>query len=103
MFPFAVSIVIGIPTVKRDSVSYVAQTIDSLIAGMTREEQDDCLIVLFVAEVIGQLQMKTALVHICHCQSIQLSLILIVAFWFCACEMPQSKWTLNALVTDLAV
>ena len=47
----SVSIVIGIPTVKRDSVSYVAQTIDSLIKGMTTEEQDDCLIVVFVAEV----------------------------------------------------
>ncbi|KAK7474533.1 hypothetical protein BaRGS_00034227 [Batillaria attramentaria] len=45
-----VSIVIGIPTIKRDSVSYVAQTIDSLIKGMTPEEQNDCLIILFVAE-----------------------------------------------------
>lgn len=45
-----VSIVIGIPTIKRDSVSYVAQTIDSLIKGMTQEEQDDCLIILFIAE-----------------------------------------------------
>lgn len=45
-----VSIVIGIPTIKRDSVSYVAQTIDSLIMGMSEEERHDCLIVLFVAE-----------------------------------------------------
>ncbi|XP_025088478.1 alpha-1,3-mannosyl-glycoprotein 4-beta-N-acetylglucosaminyltransferase B-like [Pomacea canaliculata] len=45
-----VSVVIGIPTVRRESVSYVAQTIDSLIKGMSPEEQDDCLLILFVAE-----------------------------------------------------
>ncbi|XP_076467718.1 alpha-1,3-mannosyl-glycoprotein 4-beta-N-acetylglucosaminyltransferase A-like isoform X2 [Babylonia areolata] len=49
-----VSIVIGIPTVKRDSVSYVAQTIDSLITGMTAEERNDCLIVVFVAEPFNE-------------------------------------------------
>lgn len=32
-------------------MSYVAQTIDSLIKGMSPEEQDDCLLILFVAEV----------------------------------------------------
>ncbi|KAL8576437.1 hypothetical protein ACOMHN_049004 [Nucella lapillus] len=49
-----VSIVIGIPTVKRESVSYVAQTIDSLINGMTADERNDCLIVVFVAEPFNE-------------------------------------------------
>lgn len=69
MLLVAVSIVIGIPTVKRDSVSYVARTIDSLITGMTPEEQDDCLIVLFVAEVIGQSGLRAAFSCICRCHS----------------------------------
>ena len=64
---FSVSIVIGVPTVKRDSVSYVAQTIESLIAGMTPEEQNDCLIVLFVAEVIAKIRdVLKAAFHVCH-------------------------------------
>lgn len=48
---FAVSIVIGIPTIRRDKTSYLQQTVASLIQGMSVEEQKECLIVVFVAEV----------------------------------------------------
>ena len=45
-----VSIVIGIPTVKRDKQSYLVETIDNLISNMDEEEQNDTMIVLFVGE-----------------------------------------------------
>ncbi|XP_055893506.1 alpha-1,3-mannosyl-glycoprotein 4-beta-N-acetylglucosaminyltransferase B-like [Biomphalaria glabrata] len=45
-----VSIVIGIPTIKRDKASYLTQTLSSLIAGLNEEEIKDCLIVVFIAE-----------------------------------------------------
>lgn len=47
---FGASIVIGIPTIRRDKVSYLSQTVASLISGLSREEQDMCLIIVFVAE-----------------------------------------------------
>ncbi|CAL1526839.1 unnamed protein product [Lymnaea stagnalis] len=45
-----VSIVIGVPTIKRDKASYLTQTLSSLIAGLNEAETNDCLIVLFIAE-----------------------------------------------------
>lgn len=47
---YGASIVIGIPTIKRDKVEYLTQTVGSLIQGMSVEEQNMCLIVVFVAE-----------------------------------------------------
>lgn len=47
---YGVSIVIGIPTIRRDKTSYLQQTVASLIQGMSKEEQKECLIVVFVAE-----------------------------------------------------
>lgn len=47
---YGVSIVIGIPTIRRDKTSYLQQTVASLIQGMSVEEQKECLIVVFVAE-----------------------------------------------------
>ena len=48
---FAVSIVIGIPHIKRDKESYLVQTLNSLIGSLSEEEKQDCILVLFVAEV----------------------------------------------------
>uniref|UniRef100_A0A182WM84 Alpha-1,3-mannosyl-glycoprotein 4-beta-N-acetylglucosaminyltransferase A n=1 Tax=Anopheles minimus TaxID=112268 RepID=A0A182WM84_9DIPT len=45
-----VSIVLGIPTVKRDKQSYLVETIDNLIANMDEEEQNDTMIVVYVGE-----------------------------------------------------
>ena len=42
---------IGIPTIRRDKTSYLQQTVSSLIQGMSVEEQKECLIIVFVAEV----------------------------------------------------
>lgn len=47
---YGTSIVFGIPTIKRDNVSYLTATVKSLINGMSPKEQDDSLIVIFVAE-----------------------------------------------------
>ena len=41
----------GIPTIRRDKVDYLTDTVKSLIEGMTPEEQAMCLIIVFVAEV----------------------------------------------------
>ena len=45
-----VSIVLGIPTVKRDKQSYLLSTMNSLITRMSDEERNDTLIVVFIAE-----------------------------------------------------
>ena len=43
---------IGIPTIRRNNVSYLKQTLDSLFYSMTNEEKKFVLIVVFIAEVI---------------------------------------------------
>lgn len=47
-----VSIVVGVPTVRREKQSYLMDTLQNLIEGMSPEEANDSLIVVFVAEVI---------------------------------------------------
>ena len=48
----SVSIVMGVPTIKREKISYLTETLRSLIDELSVEEKEDCLIVLFIAEVI---------------------------------------------------
>ena len=50
-FILAASIVLGVPTVKRESQSYLLPTLASLIESMNEEEKNDTLIIVFVAEV----------------------------------------------------
>lgn len=45
------SVVLGVPTVKREKQSYLMDTLQNLIDGMTVEEANDSLIVVFIAEV----------------------------------------------------
>ena len=42
---------LGVPTVKRESQSYLLSTLASLIDSMNEEEKNDTLIIVFVAEV----------------------------------------------------
>lgn len=50
MFLFAVSIVVGIPHVKRDT-NYLFTTLNSLFSALSKEEKDDSLFIVFVGEV----------------------------------------------------
>ncbi|XP_027887074.1 alpha-1,3-mannosyl-glycoprotein 4-beta-N-acetylglucosaminyltransferase B isoform X1 [Xiphophorus couchianus] len=45
-----VSMVLGIPTVKREKQSYLVNTLSSLLSGLTSSETQDLLIIVFVAE-----------------------------------------------------
>lgn len=45
-----VSIVLGIPTVKRDKQSYLLSTMNSLITRMSEEERNDTVMIVFIAE-----------------------------------------------------
>ncbi|XP_038863128.1 alpha-1,3-mannosyl-glycoprotein 4-beta-N-acetylglucosaminyltransferase A-like isoform X3 [Salvelinus namaycush] len=45
-----VSMVMGIPTVKRKVKSYLAETLHSLINKLSAEEKHDCVIIVFVGE-----------------------------------------------------
>ncbi|XP_040904651.1 alpha-1,3-mannosyl-glycoprotein 4-beta-N-acetylglucosaminyltransferase B-like [Toxotes jaculatrix] len=45
-----VSIVLGIPTVKRDKESYLVNTLSSLLYSLTSSQRQDLLIIVFVAE-----------------------------------------------------
>lgn len=42
----------GIPTVKREVKSYLIETLHSLIDNLYPEEKQDCVIVVFIGEVI---------------------------------------------------
>lgn len=48
----SVSIVMGIPTVKRKVKSYLTETLHSLIDKLSPEEKLDCVMVVFIGEVI---------------------------------------------------
>ncbi|XP_040564592.1 alpha-1,3-mannosyl-glycoprotein 4-beta-N-acetylglucosaminyltransferase B isoform X2 [Lepeophtheirus salmonis] len=45
-----VSMILGIPTVKRDHQSYLMSTLKSVISNLSESEIKDCLIVVFIAE-----------------------------------------------------
>ena len=47
----SVSIVIGIPTVKREMQSYLVNTLSSLFYSLTASQWQDLLVIVFVAEV----------------------------------------------------
>ncbi|XP_023229462.1 alpha-1,3-mannosyl-glycoprotein 4-beta-N-acetylglucosaminyltransferase B-like [Centruroides sculpturatus] len=44
------TVVLGVPTVKRDVQSYLISTLQNLIDNMTPEEQEETLIIVFIAE-----------------------------------------------------
>ncbi|XP_043829069.1 alpha-1,3-mannosyl-glycoprotein 4-beta-N-acetylglucosaminyltransferase-like protein MGAT4D [Dromiciops gliroides] len=46
-----VSVVMGIPTIKREKQNYLIQTLNSLFFQMSTLEEEDCLVIIFVAEV----------------------------------------------------
>ncbi|NXW61499.1 MGT4A acetylglucosaminyltransferase, partial [Eurystomus gularis] len=46
-----VSLVMGIPTVKREKQHYLINTLHSLLYGLSEEQKSDCVIIVFVAEV----------------------------------------------------
>lgn len=45
-----VSLIFGIPTIKRERTSYLLDTLASLLDAMSQEDKDDCVIVIFVGE-----------------------------------------------------
>lgn len=46
-----VSVVLGVPTVRRQKQDYLMETLHSLVEGMTTEEAEDAVLVVFIAEV----------------------------------------------------
>lgn len=55
-----VSVVLGIPTVKREKESYLMPTLHNLIESMTAEEAADTLIIVFIAETDIEYVLQTA-------------------------------------------
>ena len=49
---FSVSLVFGIPTIKREKTFYLLDTLASLLEGMSQEDKDDSVIVVFIGEVL---------------------------------------------------
>lgn len=41
----------GIPTVKREKQHYLINTLHSLLYDLSEEQKNDCVIIIFVAEV----------------------------------------------------
>ncbi|NWV09077.1 MGT4B acetylglucosaminyltransferase, partial [Ptilonorhynchus violaceus] len=46
-----VSLVMGIPTVKREKENYLIDTLHSLLYELSEEQKKDCIIIIFIAEV----------------------------------------------------
>ncbi|NXC08041.1 MGT4B acetylglucosaminyltransferase, partial [Orthonyx spaldingii] len=46
-----VSLVMGIPTVKREKQNYLIDTLHSLLYNLPEEQKEDCIIIIFIAEV----------------------------------------------------
>ncbi|NXT08757.1 MGT4B acetylglucosaminyltransferase, partial [Prunella fulvescens] len=46
-----VSLVMGIPTVKREKQNYLIDTLHSLLYQLSEEQKKDCIIIIFIAEV----------------------------------------------------
>lgn len=55
-----VSVVLGIPTVKREVQSYLLATLQNIIDSMTKEEQDDTLIIVLIADTDEEYVMQVA-------------------------------------------
>lgn len=55
-----VSLAFGIPTIKREKMSYLLNTIASMLDGMTQEDKDDSVIVIFIGETNLQYSTKIA-------------------------------------------
>jgi len=51
-FNILVSIVFGVPTVRRQERNYLIRTLVSFVKNMNQTEQDDSLIVVMIAEVM---------------------------------------------------
>lgn len=51
-----VSVVLGLPTVKREKQSYLMDTLQNLVEGMSKKEAEDSLLVVFIAEVSVEFQ-----------------------------------------------
>ena len=45
------SLVFGIPTIRREKMSYLLDTLASLLDGMSQDSKDDSVIVVFIGEV----------------------------------------------------
>lgn len=50
-----VTLILGIPTVKRENASYLIETLDSFINNMNEAEQSDTLIIVYVGETEDEL------------------------------------------------
>lgn len=57
----AVSIVMGVPSVKREVHSYLSDTLSSLMSELSAAEKEDCVIVVLIAEVSGRTLSSRAL------------------------------------------
>lgn len=51
LFLTLVAMVIGVPTVRREKESYLMDTLQSLLSGMSEDQKKHCMIIIFVAEV----------------------------------------------------
>ncbi|NXD40648.1 MGT4B acetylglucosaminyltransferase, partial [Copsychus sechellarum] len=55
-----VSLVMGIPTVKREKQNYLIDTLHSLLYQLSEEQKKDCIIIIFIAEVSLHGKMQNA-------------------------------------------
>ncbi|NXL41667.1 MGT4B acetylglucosaminyltransferase, partial [Podilymbus podiceps] len=55
-----VSLVMGIPTVKREKQNYLINTLHSLLYELSEEQKNDCVIIIFIAEVSLHEKMRYA-------------------------------------------
>lgn len=61
----SVTMVYGVPTVKRARESYLIRTLEHLVNGLDDQEKEDSLIVIFVGEVSTKRPFPSDLIFFC--------------------------------------
>lgn len=71
-----VSMVLGVPTVKRDKQSYLMSTLHNLITNMEEEEQNETMIVVFVGETdLDYVQLVAKQIEVRFASQVEVGLI----------------------------
>src|SRR4029434_5272247 len=74
----------GVPSVKREVHSYLTDTLSSLMTELSPAEKEDCVIVVFIAEV-GYTASCTCCVCACMCVCVRECVCVCVCGCVCVC------------------
>ena len=60
----SVTVAYGIPSIKRDGHSYLTGTLQSLIQGLTEEDKDEVVLIVFIGDVSLFIHLRVFVLYI---------------------------------------